>query len=364
MKPEGTAGRSPPPEEDEAFLEAAVRAAEEAAELHREEAGRLDPAEWGEKGTADFVTEVDREAERRIIRVLRSRFPDHEILAEEGTQGEVSAAQRQASVARRGTLDEARAPDARLPGAPAVQSPDVARGGPPVSWIIDPLDGTTNWLHGYPEYAVSIAALDERGPRVGVVLNSASGERFEAVRGRGSRRDGEPIRVSAVSRFGLALVGTGFPFRRLELLPAYLGMLERVLRAASGVRRAGSAALDLCDLACGRLDAFWELWLMPWDVAAGILIVREAGGVFGPLELEPGGVREGLVEGGAPGGGPPGGEADPTGGGAIALRGAMEAARDFIDRGGGARPPGTLRAGAYMGANAHLLEKLRRVLSG
>lgn len=335
MERAATEGSPTAPGEDGALLAAAVRAAEAAAELHREEAGRLDPAEWSEKGAADFVTEVDREAERRIVRVLRSRFPDHEILAEEGTQREGSAAR-----------------------------PDASGEGPPVRWIIDPLDGTTNWLHGYPEYAVSIAALDERGLRVGLVLNSATGERFEAVRGQGSRRDGEPIRTSAISRFGLALVGTGFPFRRLELLPGYLGMLGRVIGAASGVRRAGSAALDLCDLACGRLDAFWELWLMPWDVAAGALIVREAGGVFGPLEPAPGDPPEGSPAGGPPGRDSLGGEADPAEDGAATLRGAMEAARDFRDACGGARPLGTLRAGAYMGANAHLLEALRRVLSG
>ncbi len=152
-------------------------------------------------------------------------------------------------------------------------------------WIIDPLDGTTNFLHGYPEYAVSIAAHDAAGLRAAVVLNSATGELFEATRGGGARRDGQDIRVSDMDDLDLALVGTGFPFKKLHVLPAYLETMSRVLRSTAGIRRAGAAALDLCDLACGRLDAFWEYWLMPWDVAAGALIVREAGGVFEELEV-------------------------------------------------------------------------------
>lgn len=234
---------------DDALRDVALAAAREAGALHREGAGTLDPSEWSEKGTADFVTEVDRESERIISRRLGEAFPDHRILGEEGTDGAMAAAGSEA-----GFL-----------------------------WIIDPLDGTTNWLHAYPEYAVSIAGLDEGGLRVGVVLNSATGEEFDAIRGRGARRDGSPIRVSEVSTLEHALIGTGFPFKRPELIPVYLRVLGRMLRRTSGVRRAGSAALDLCDLACGRLDAFWEHWLMVWDIAAGALIVREAGGTFGPL---------------------------------------------------------------------------------
>jgi len=232
--------------EDGRLLATGLRAARSAADAHRV-AERPEPASWNEKGPADFVTEVDREAERRIVETIRQAFPDHAILAEEGTGDRATST------------------------------------SPPLRWIVDPLDGTTNWLHGYPEHAVSVAAADADGLRVGVVLNSATGEAFAAVRGRGAWRDGEPIRVSGVDRLPLALVGTGFPFKRQELLPGYLVVLDRVLRATSGVRRAGAAALDLCDLACGRLDAFWEWWLMPWDVAAGALILREAGGRFAPL---------------------------------------------------------------------------------
>jgi myo-inositol-1(or 4)-monophosphatase len=238
--------------EDRELLEAARVAADRAGRVHRERAGGAGSLTWEEKGKSDFVTEVDREAERAIVETLRGRFPDHEILAEE----------------------------AATDGA----TPDRPIGGPataPIRWVIDPLDGTTNWLHGYPEYAVSIAAVDSGGLRLGVVLNSATGERFEAVRGGGARSgigagsDGAPIRVSEVSELRLALVGTGFPFKNTRVIE----------------RRAGSAALDLCNVACGRFDAFWELALMPWDFAAGILIIREAGGSVERLRVPRSGER-------------------------------------------------------------------------
>jgi len=242
---------SPPPTREERLeermLSVALGAAREAASLQRARAGTLASDRWSEKGTSDFVTEVDRESERRIVGRIRAAFPTDRILAEEGSGAED-------------------------PG-----------GASATLWIVDPLDGTTNWLHGYPEYAVSIAALDAGGLSIGVVVNSATGEAFTAIRGAGARRDGRPIGVSRVSELRLALLGTGFPFKRTEMIPDYLRVLGRALQTTSGVRRGGAAALDLCDVACGRLDGFWEHWLMPWDVAAGALILREAGGSFAGL---------------------------------------------------------------------------------
>jgi myo-inositol-1(or 4)-monophosphatase len=235
--------------DDDALLEAARRAAARASSVQSEARGQVDPSRWTVKGRSDFMTEVDLESERVIVQTLLEAFPGHRVFAEEGTENETDGGQ------------------------------------PPVLWIIDPLDGTTNWLHGYPEYAVSIAAHDEDGARAAVVLNSATGELFEAARGAGARRDGQPIRVSDLDDLDLALVGTGFPFKILSVLPSYLETFARILRSTAGIRRAGAAALDLCDLACGRLDAFWEYWLMPWDVAAGALIVREAGGFFGEMQV-------------------------------------------------------------------------------
>jgi myo-inositol-1(or 4)-monophosphatase len=246
---------------DYALLETALEAARVAAALQRPLAGNFEPERWSEKAPSDFVTEVDRESEQLILARILARFPDHKILAEEGMikERQVSANQTHDEIGRALGNDS------------------------PILWIIDPLDGTTNWLHGYPAYAVSIATLDTEGLRTAVVLNSANGDEFTAVRGHGATLNGKPIYVSDLSEIHLALIGTGFPFKKTELLPGYLEALGGMLKKTSGVRRAGAAALDLCDVACGRLDAFWEHWLMEWDVAAGALIVQEAGGTFGPL---------------------------------------------------------------------------------
>ncbi len=245
------AGFSGLDELDKSLLEIARTAARAAAEVHQACSANRDGLDWGTKGRSDFVTEVDMEAESRIVDIVTNRFPGHSVLAEEGTGSSEGPAEDKDSI----------------------------------TWIIDPLDGTTNWLHGYPEYAVSIAAADSAGLRVGVVLNSATGECFEAVRGQGSRLDGTPIAVSETVELDLALVGTGFPFKKLEVLDAYLETFRRVLVGTSGIRRTGAAALDLCAVAVGRLDGFFEYHLMPWDVAAGALIVREAGGLFEALDV-------------------------------------------------------------------------------
>lgn len=252
----------------ETVLETAVHAARRAAEVHREHVGRVRVEDWSEKGVADFVTHVDREAEEEIVARVRARFPDHAILAEEGTA-------------------------VRVETGAAGAEPDWL-------WIIDPLDGTTNFLHGYPMYAVSIGVAHHGTPVAGVVLASATGEEWTAVRGAGARLGGEPIHVSEIADLKQALIGTGFPFKATDLLPRYLRQFDRILRGTSGIRRAGSAALDLCHLATGYFDGFWELVLSPWDVAAGTLIVREAGGIVTTLDGDADVLRLGPVLAGNP----------------------------------------------------------------
>jgi myo-inositol-1(or 4)-monophosphatase len=234
--------------EPQDLLDTALAAARDAAAVHAHYLGRVSVTEWTEKGTADFVTHVDREAERRILDRVRAEFPDHLCVAEEETTA---------------------------PGAAAMGSMQQAEW----AWVVDPLDGTTNFLHSYPMYAVSIAVAHRGRPILGVVLNSASGELWTAMQGRGAFRNGQPIRVSSVVGLRQSLLGTGFPFKTLDRLPEYTAQWEAALRSSSGVRRAGSAALDLCHVASGWFDGFWELTLAPWDVAAGAVIVREAGGV-------------------------------------------------------------------------------------
>jgi len=229
-----------------AILDVARAAGRAAVAIHRAHLGRVSVEQWSEKGAADLVSHVDHEAERAIVDIIHDRFPGHAFLAEEGT---------------RAAFD--RGPE---------RSEDAL-------WVIDPLDGTTNYLHAYPMYAVSIAFLHRGRTEVGLVINGASGEEWHAIRGGGAFKDGRPIRVSERLRLSQALIGTGFPFRSLELLPAYLTQFDKVLRRVSGVRRAGSAAIDLCHVASGYFDGFWELVLAPWDVAAGALIIREAGGI-------------------------------------------------------------------------------------
>lgn len=155
-------------------------------------------------------------------------------------------------------------------------------------FIADPLDGTTNFLHGFPWYAVSIAAVVDGDLAAGVVLNAATGELFSATAGGGARRAGQPISVSTITDPTRALIGTGFPFKPGNPhTERYLDMLPKIMLETAGLRRAGAAALDLADVACGRFDAFWEMTLAPWDIAAGLLLVREAGGTVSDLEGAP-----------------------------------------------------------------------------
>lgn len=237
----------------EELLAVAYAAADAAAEVHLRHAGQVAVEAWATKGVADFVTDVDREAEARIVACIRARFPDHAILAEEA---------------------------ATAPGAaPAATEAEFL-------WIIDPLDGTTNFLHGYPMYAVSIAVARAGTLVAGVVHGTATGERWYATAGGGAFHDGQRIQVSRIDTLTHALIGTGFPFKVLERMDEYTTQFRHVLSHTSGVRRAGSAALDLCHVASGYFDGFWELSLAPWDVAAGTLIAREAGAIVTRMDGE------------------------------------------------------------------------------
>jgi myo-inositol-1(or 4)-monophosphatase len=249
------------------LLAIARDAAAAAVAVHHRHAGHVDIEDWTEKGTSDFVTHVDHEAEAEIVGCIRGAFPDHHILAEEAA----TATDTTGSAGRSGW-----------------------------TWIVDPLDGTTNFLHGYPMYGVSIAASLDGVLQVGVVQNSVTNEQWHATRHGGAFRNGAPIQVSGMGTLRRALIGTGFPFKALDLLPRYLSQFDRVLRNTSGIRRAGSAALDLCHVATGFFDGFWELALQPWDMAAGALIVREAGGIITTIEGDADVVRAGSVLAGSP----------------------------------------------------------------
>jgi myo-inositol-1(or 4)-monophosphatase len=223
------------------FADAAAEAARRGGAVVAEAARRSRPVRVDEKSSRDFVTEIDRAAERAIKEFLEGSFPDHAILAEE-TPGERSAP-------------------------------------PGYQWVVDPLDGTTNFIHRFPVFAVSVGLRLDGSMVAGAVYDVMRGELFRAERGRGTTLDGEPVRVSDALSLEHALLATGFPFREHARTSAYVEVFENLMRATAGVRRPGAASLDLAYVACGRVDGFWEAGLAPWDVAAGSLLVEEAGGV-------------------------------------------------------------------------------------
>ena len=237
---------SPTETSDSRLLDIALEAARAGAAVIRDATAERGALVWETKGRSDFVSEVDKASERRITDVVRRLLPDATILGEELSPAAISTSG--------------------------------------VVVIADPLDGTTNFLHGYPEYAVSLAIARDGELCAGAVLNVARGEEFSARRGGGAFLDGKRVHVSKLRDPGKALIGTGFPFKTIDKLPRYLEQFSLVMRGTAGIRRAGSAALDLSNVACGRFDGFWELVLAPWDVAAGILMVEEAGGIVTDLD--------------------------------------------------------------------------------
>jgi myo-inositol-1(or 4)-monophosphatase len=228
---------SPIPEEFEAV---ACAAAHQAGGILRRRFRERRPLEVETKGLHDFVTEVDREAERAALSYIQAHFPKHAVMSEEA-------------------------------------SPELPPSGH--RWVVDPLDGTTNFIHGVTPFSVSVALEDERGLVAGAIHDPFHAETFHARRGGGARLNGDAIRCSATVSNDQALVATGFPYRELSRLDRYLRAFEACVHATAGIRRAGSAAIDLAYTACGRYDGFWEVGLSRWDIAAGALIVQEAGGV-------------------------------------------------------------------------------------
>jgi myo-inositol-1(or 4)-monophosphatase len=225
------------------MLTMAIKAARSAGSIIMRHHDQLERLTVESKGRKDYVSEVDRMAEREIIRILRAAYPRHGFLAEE----------------------------------------TGAQAGDDYVWIIDPLDGTTNFLHGFPQFAVSIALKHNDHLEQAVVFDPTRDELFTASRGNGAQLNDRRIRVSRVIDLEYALLGAGFPFRSHENTDAWINTLKEFMLSTSGIRRPGSAALDLAYVACGRYDGFWEFGLHPWDMAAGALLIQEAGGFVSGL---------------------------------------------------------------------------------
>jgi myo-inositol-1(or 4)-monophosphatase len=245
------------------MLTTAVKAARRAGNVINRGARDLDMLTVTAKGPKDFVSEIDRGAEAAIVDTILKSYPDHAILAEEGTN------------------------KGNNPGSEYV-------------WIIDPLDGTTNFLHGFPQYCVSIALAHKDVVQQGVIFDPVRNDLFTASRGRGAFLNDRRIRVGKRQHLRDCLIGTGFPFRDGSYLDTYLQMMKAMITQTAGLRRPGAAALDLAYVAAGFYDGFWEVGLNPWDVAAGSLLVLEAGGLIGDLAGEGNYLYGGQVIAGSP----------------------------------------------------------------
>lgn len=237
------------------MLNMAVKAARSAGQIIMRHLNQLDRLTVESKGRKDFVTEVDRMAENEIIRILHAAYPNHGFLGEES----------------------------------GVQA------GDDYVWIIDPLDGTTNFLHGLPHFGVSIALKCKDRLEQAVVLDPSRDELFTASRGNGAQLNDRRIRVSRVTDMEYALLGAGFPFRSHQYMDAWINTLKEFMLSTSGIRRPGSASLDLAYVACGRFDGFWEIGLKPWDMAAGALLVQEAGGFVSDFAGDQGYLESGNI---------------------------------------------------------------------
>ena len=244
------------------MLNTAIKAARNAGDIIARSVDRIDRLNIQTKKENDFVSEVDLKAEEEIINTIKKAYPDHSFLAEESGK----------------------------------------KLGSEYEWIIDPLDGTTNFLYGIPHFAVSIALRVKGRLEVGVVYDPLSQELFTAARGNGAQLNGKRIRVSPRKNLDGALLGTGIPYTKdqYEYMDSYFNMMKDLIPGTAGIRRAGSAALDLAYLAAGRFDGFWEFNLNIWDIAAGVLLIEEAGGMVGGLRGEPNFLDKGSIVAGNP----------------------------------------------------------------
>jgi myo-inositol-1(or 4)-monophosphatase len=254
---------APPPQPMHPTLNIAIKAARRAAQIINRASLDVDKLTVGIKQQSDYVTEVDRAAEEAIIEVLREAYPSYGILAEESGLSE-----------------------------PAAESE--------FQWIIDPLDGTTNFIHGVPQYAISIGLAQKGVMTQAVVFDPNRNELFTASKGGGAFLNEKRMRVTKRTRLDEALIATGFPYRVFDHIDAYLAIFKEVAQKSAGMRRPGAASLDLAWVACGRMDGFWELGLSPWDVAAGSLLITEAGGLVSDLAGENDYMRTGNVVAGNP----------------------------------------------------------------
>jgi myo-inositol-1(or 4)-monophosphatase len=265
------------------MLNTAIKAARRAGSIINRASLDLERVKVSRKQHNDFVTEVDQGAEKAIIEVLLTAYPDHKILAEESGRAASGKGAAQAG-------------DAAAQIAADVQADHEAEH----LWIIDPLDGTTNFIHGFPQYCVSIALAQKGVVTQAVIYDPNRNDLFVATKGRGAFVNDRRIRVSKRYRMNEALLGTGFPFKNLETLDRYLAMFRLLTAQSAGIRRPGAAALDLAYVAAGRLDGFFEIGLMPWDIAAGSLLVTEAGGLVGDFQGDPDFLHTGDVLAGTP----------------------------------------------------------------
>jgi len=229
------------------FLLVAIEAAKQAESVIKNRIGTISKEEITQKSISDYVTEVDIHSEKLIVECIKKQFPTHQIMSEESSNDYKKAE---------------------------------------YLWIVDPLDGTTNFIHGFPVFAISIALMYKGELVLGVVHDPIKNETFYAEKGSGAFLNEQKIKVSSIKEPALSLIATGFPFRHKQYIETYIKIFRELLYSVSDLRRAGAAAIDLAYVACGRVDGFFEFALSPWDIAAGVILIKEAGGVVSDFKGE------------------------------------------------------------------------------